>query len=87
MPGGDRMPGLLIPVDLAAHVAGRPEATIRRWAAEGRLTRYRDRGRRRNGVLYDMDEIPEAVRDKDTLALIEPGPTPPIIETAPLLAA
>ncbi|MEU6990372.1 DNA-binding protein [Streptomyces sp. NPDC046465] len=80
------MPGLLIPVDLAAHVAGRPEATIRRWAAEGRLTRHQDRWRRKNGVLYDMDEIPEAIRDKDTLALIEPGGTPPVIETA-LLAA
>lgn len=81
------MPGLLIPVDLAAHVAGRPEATIRRWAAEGRLTRHHDRWRRKNGVLYDMDEIPEAERDKDTLKLIEPGATPPVIETAPLLAA
>ncbi|MFD4547269.1 DNA-binding protein [Streptomyces sp. NPDC058466] len=80
------MPGLLIPVDLAAHVAGRPEATIRRWAAEGRLTRHRDRWRRKNGVLYDMDEIPEAERDKDTLALITPADAPPVIETA-LLAA
>jgi hypothetical protein len=81
------MPGLLIPVDLAAHVAGRPEATIRRWAAEGRLTRHRHYGKRRNGVLYDMDEIPEAIRDKDTLELVEPAPTPPIIRAAPLLAA
>lgn len=87
MSGGDPMPGPLIPVDLAAHVAGRPEATIRRWAAEGRLTRYRDWSRRKNGVLYDMDEIPEAKRDKDTLALIEPSPTPPVIDSAPLLAA
>lgn len=86
MPGGDRMPGLLIPLDLAAHVAGRPEATIRRWAAEGRLTRYPDRGRRKNGVLYDIDEIPEAKRDKDTLELIEPGATPPVIDHG-LLAA
>lgn len=81
------MPGLLIPLDLAAHVAGRPEATIRRWAAEGRLTRYPDKGRRKNGVLFDIEEIPEAVRDKDDLTLIVPGATPPIIETAPLLAA
>lgn len=81
------MPGLLIPVDLAAHVAGHPEATIRRWACEGRLTRYRDSSRRKNGVLYDIDEIPEAKRDKDTLKLIEPGATPPVIERAPLLAA
>lgn len=80
------MPGPLIPVDLAAHVAGRPEATIRRWATEGRLTRHQDRWRRKNGVLYDMDEIPIAQRDPDTLELIEPGDTPPIL-TAPLLAA
>ncbi|MFJ9633801.1 DNA-binding protein [Streptomyces sp. NPDC101175] len=81
------MPGLLIPIDLAAHVAGHPEATIRRWACEGRLTRYKDSSRRKNGVLYDIDEIPEAKRDRDTLKLIEPGATPPIIEQASLLAA
>ncbi|MEU2403406.1 DNA-binding protein [Streptomyces rubiginosohelvolus] len=81
------MPKLLLPVDLAAHVAGRPEATIRRWAAEGRLTRHQDRGRRKNGVLYDMDEIPEAKRDKDTLELIEPGATPPLLGQHDLLAA
>lgn len=81
------MPGLLIPVDLAAHVAGHPEATIRRWACEGRLTRYKDSSRRKNGVLFDIDEIPEATRDKDTLKLIEPGAMPPVIEAAPLLAA
>jgi hypothetical protein len=33
-----------------------------------------------------MDEIPEAKRDKDTLALIEPGATPPVIASG-LLAA
>lgn len=81
------MPGLLIPVDLAAHVAGHPEATIRRWACEGRLTRHKDSGRRKNGVLYDIDEIPEAARDKDTLKLIAPGATPPITEAATQLAA
>jgi len=81
------MPGLLIPVDLAAHVAGHPEATIRRWACEGRLTRYPDSSRRKNGVLYDIDEIPEAKRHTDTLKLIEPGATPPAIGTASQLAA
>lgn len=81
------MPGLLISVDLAAHVAGHPEATIRRWACEGRLNRYPDSSRRKNGVLYDIDEIPEAKRHKDTLKLIQPGATPPVIGTASLLAA
>ena len=81
------MPGLLIPVDLAAHVAGHPQSVIRRWASEGRLTRYPDSSRRKNGVLYDIDEIPEATRDKDTLKLIEPGKTPPVIEQDTFLAA
>ncbi|MFI8872464.1 hypothetical protein [Streptomyces sp. NPDC055243] len=81
------MPGLLIPIDLAAHVAGHPAATIRRWACEGRLTRHPDSSRRKNGVLYDIDEIPEAVRDKDTLKLVEPGATPPHIDSPAAMAA
>ncbi|MFF2383749.1 DNA-binding protein [Streptomyces sp. NPDC058108] len=72
----------LITEDLAAYWTGRPPTTIRRWAAEGRLTRHHDRVRRRNGVLYDLAELPEAKRDPDTRALIEPGPMPDIIETA-----
>jgi hypothetical protein len=86
MPGGGRMPGLLVPIDLAAHVAGHPQSVIRRWATEGRLTRYPDSSRRKNGVLYDIDEIPEAKRHKDTLALIEPGATPPVIDLGQLAA-
>ncbi len=80
------MPGLLVPIDLAAHVAGHPQSVIRRWAAEGRLTRYPDSSRRKNGVLYDIDEIPEAKRDKDTLALLVPGGTPPVINHGRLAA-
>jgi hypothetical protein len=86
MPGGGRMPGLLVPIDLAAHVAGHPQSVIRRWASEGRLTRYPDSSRRKNGVLYDIDEIPEATRHKDTLALIEPGAMPPIIDHGQMAA-
>jgi YD repeat-containing protein len=85
--GGDRVPEHLVPEDLAAYWTGRPTTTIRRWAAEGRLTRHHDPARRRNGVLYDLAELPEARRDADTRRLIAPGPTPGIIETAPLLAA
>jgi hypothetical protein len=81
------MPLHLVPEDLAAYWTGRPAATIRRWAAEGRLTRHHDPARRRNGVLYDLAELPEAKRDKDTRELIAPGPTPDMIEAAPLLAA
>ncbi|MFF7147488.1 DNA-binding protein [Streptomyces griseoaurantiacus] len=80
------MPPKLVPEDLAAYWTGRPATTIRRWAAEGRLTRHHN-PQRRNGVLYDLAELPEARRDEDTLALIEPGPTPPVIDVAPLLAA
>lgn len=84
--GGDRVPPQLVPEDLAAYWTGRPATTIRRWAAEGRLTRHHN-PQRRNGVLYDLAELPEARRDSDTRKLIEPGLTPPIIDAAPLLAA
>jgi hypothetical protein len=81
------MPLQLVPEDLAAYWTGRPATTIRRWAAEGRLTRHRDPARRRNGVLYDLAELPEARRDSDTRKLIEPGSTPDIIKSAHPLAA
>lgn len=87
MSGGDRMPPQLVTEDLAAYWTGRPPATIRRWAAEGRLTRHYDAARRRNGVLYDLAELPAAKRDTDTRALIASADTPPVIEQAPLLAA
>ncbi|MFF8589960.1 DNA-binding protein [Streptomyces sp. NPDC015220] len=80
------MPPQLVTEDLAAYWTGRPATTIRRWAAEGRLTRHHDPARRRNGVLYDLAELPEAKRNPDTRELIEPGPTPDIID-AGLLAA
>lgn len=81
------MPGQLVPTDVAAYIAGRPEATVRRWAAEGRLTRYQNPRCRKNGVLYDFDELPIAERDKDTCALITPADAPPVIERTSLLAA
>lgn len=85
--GGDRVPPQLVTEDLAAYWTGRPATTIRRWAAEGRLTKHRDPARRRNGVLYDLAELPAARRDLDTCELIAPGPTPDVIEQATLLAA
>lgn len=81
------MPGQLVPVDVAAYIVGRPEATIRRWATEGRLTRHQDPRRRRNGVLYDFDELPIAKRDDETRALMTPADAPPVIERTTLLAA
>ena len=84
---GVTVPLQLVPEDLAAYWTGRPATTIRRWAAEGRLTRHGDPARRRNGVLYDLAELPEAKRDSDTRELIEPGSTPDVIEATVLLAA
>lgn len=81
------MPPQLVPEDLAVYWTGRPANTIRRWAAEGRLTRHYDKARRRNGVLYDLAELPEAQRDKDTRELIAPAPTPPVLDVPALLAA
>lgn len=43
----------LVPTQLAALAAGVPEATVRKWASRGRLTRYGRPGR----ALYDLDEI------------------------------
>jgi hypothetical protein len=80
------MPPQLVTEDLAAYWTGRPPATIRRWAAEGRLTKHRDHGRRRNGVLYDLAELPAAKRDPDTRELIAPAEAPPVIDHG-LLAA
>jgi hypothetical protein len=86
-PGVNNMPQHLIDEDLAAYFTGRPKSTIRRWAAEGRITRHQDHGLRRNGVRYDVMELPAATRDPDTKALIQAGATPPIKDQASDLIA
>ena len=43
----------LVPTELAALAAGATEATIRKWASRGKITRYGTPGR----ALYDLDEI------------------------------
>lgn len=43
----------LISTNLAALAAGVTEATIRKWASRGKLTRYGTPGR----ALYDLDEL------------------------------
>lgn len=63
--------------EIAAYWTGRSASTIRRWAAEGRITRHQDRGRRGNGVLYDLWELPAAKRDEDG-TLKEQAETPPV---------
>lgn len=43
----------LVPTQTAALAAGVTEATIRKWASRGKLTRYGRAGR----AEYDLDEI------------------------------
>lgn len=42
-----------VPTQLAAMAVGVPEATIRKWASRGKLTRYGRPGR----AEYDLDEL------------------------------
>lgn len=46
-----------VPTQLAAMVAGVTEATIRKWASRGKLTRYGRPGR----AEYDLDELYDLV--------------------------
>jgi hypothetical protein len=46
-----------VPTQLAAMLAGVTEATIRKWASRGKLTRYGRPGR----AEYDIDELYEIV--------------------------
>lgn len=46
-----------VPTQLAAMLAGVTEATIRKWASRGKLTRYGRPGR----AEYDIDELYELV--------------------------
>lgn len=64
---------ILIPADLAAVYCGRPASTIRRWAAEGRITRY---GTGRGQVRYHLDELPHAHRDEETGEWVLPDAPP-----------
>lgn len=77
----------LVTEDLAAYWAGRPASTIRRWAAEGRITRIEDHTDRRNGVRYDLWELPAAVRDPDTRELVTSADAPPVRTISNALSA
>lgn len=50
----------LVPTQLAALAAGVSEATIRKWASRGKITRYGSPGR----AQYDLDELLERVAGK-----------------------
>lgn len=56
------MPPFLVTEELAAIWTGRPASTIRRWAAEGRITRH---GHGRGHVRYDLAELPAKTEDDD----------------------
>lgn len=71
------MPEHLVDEELAAYWTGRPPSTIRRWAAERRITRHAASGNRRNGVRYNLAELPAATRDDDK-NVITPGEAPPV---------
>jgi len=43
----------IVPTEIAALAAGVTQATIRKWASRGRLTRYGQPGR----AQYDLDEV------------------------------
>jgi hypothetical protein len=45
----------LVPTQLAALAAGVSDATIRKWASRGKITRYGSSGR----AHYDLDELME----------------------------
>ncbi|MFC4856995.1 hypothetical protein [Actinophytocola glycyrrhizae] len=50
-----------VPTQLAALAAGVPEATIRKWASRGRLTRYGTPGR----AEYDLAELYVLVAERE----------------------
>jgi hypothetical protein len=50
-----------VPTQLAALAVGVSEATIRKWASRGKLSRYGSPGR----AEYDLDELFELAPDRD----------------------
>ncbi len=50
-----------VPTELAALAAGVPEATIRKWASRGKLTRYGTPGR----AEYDLAELYLLVAERE----------------------
>lgn len=57
----------LVPTQLAALAAGVSEATIRKWASRGKITRYGSPGR----AQYDLDELLERVAAKTESAAVK----------------
>lgn len=65
------MPPFLVTEELAVVWTGRPAGTIRRWAAEGRITRH---GHGRGNVRYDLAELNAKTEDEDGTVI--PGRVP-----------
>lgn len=65
------MPPFLVTEELAALWTGRPASTIRRWAAEGRITRH---GHGRGHVRYDLAEL--NAKTEDETGNVTPGVAP-----------
>ncbi|MGW7001403.1 helix-turn-helix domain-containing protein [Streptomyces sp. NPDC054933] len=65
------MPPFLVTEELAVVWTGRPASTIRRWAAEGRITRH---GHGRGHVRYDLAELNAKLENED--GTITPGRAP-----------
>lgn len=61
----------LVNEELAVAYTGRPPTTIRRWAHEGRISRY---GKGRGKVRYDLLELRSETEDADGVR--HPGATP-----------
>jgi len=55
-----------VPTQLAALLAGVTEATIRKWASRGKLTRYGRPGR----AEYDIDELYELVVEPRSKSIV-----------------
>jgi hypothetical protein len=58
-----------VPTQLAALAAGVPEATIRKWASRGKLTRFGRPGR----AEYDLDELGDLIMERGCPALRNSG--------------
>ena len=70
--GGEPVPPFLVTEELASVWTGRPASTIRRWAAEGRITRH---GHGRGNVRYDLAEL--NAKTEDEHGNVVPGAVPP----------
>jgi len=77
MSPGPRHRDRLVPTELAALAAGVTEATIRKWASRGKLTRYGSPGR----AQYDLDELVEPASIHQSRRA-DPGVTPVEASTA-----